>query len=113
VRAFYYLKDRVWQKVQGWMEQCLSAGGKEVLIKAVTQATPMYSMSCFRLPRGLCKHIDSLLCDFWCGSKEGKRKTFWVAWDDMSMSKGSDALDFRNIELFNLALLAHHVWCIV
>lgn len=26
--AFKYLKDRVWQKVQGWMEQCLSAGVK-------------------------------------------------------------------------------------
>jgi hypothetical protein len=27
------LKDRVWRKVQGWMEQSLSVGGKEVLIK--------------------------------------------------------------------------------
>jgi hypothetical protein len=33
--AFTYLKDRVWRKVQGWMEQSLSAGGKGVLIKAV------------------------------------------------------------------------------
>jgi hypothetical protein len=33
--AFTHLKDRVWQKVQGWMERSLSAGGKEVLIKAI------------------------------------------------------------------------------
>jgi len=33
--AFNYLKDKVWKRVQGWMEQSLSAGGKEVLIKAV------------------------------------------------------------------------------
>ena len=26
--AFNYLKDRVWKRVQGWMEQSLSAGGK-------------------------------------------------------------------------------------
>ena len=77
--AFSYLKDRVWKKVQGWMEQSLSTGGKEVLIKAVAQAIPTYSMACFRLPRGLCKHIDSLLRDFWWGSKEGKRRTCWVA----------------------------------
>jgi hypothetical protein len=63
--AFEYLKDRMWKKVQGWMEQILSAGSKEVLIKAVAQAVPTYSMSCFRLTRGLCQHMDSLLCSFW------------------------------------------------
>jgi hypothetical protein len=88
------------------MEQCLSARGKEMLIKAVTQAILTYSMACFYLPRGLCKHIDGLLHDFLWGSKEGKRKTCWVAWDDMLMQKGLGGLSFRNIELFNLALLA-------
>ena len=33
--AFKYLKDKVWNKIQGWIEQTLSAGGKEVLIKSV------------------------------------------------------------------------------
>jgi hypothetical protein len=33
--AFKYLKDRIWKWIQGWIEQCLSAGGKDVLIKLV------------------------------------------------------------------------------
>jgi hypothetical protein len=52
--VFKYLKDRVWNKIQGWLEKTLSVGGKEVLIKAVVQAVPTYTMGCFRLPRGLC-----------------------------------------------------------
>jgi hypothetical protein len=40
--AFRYLKDRVWKRVQGWMEQALSASDKEVLIKAVAQAVLMF-----------------------------------------------------------------------
>ena len=63
--AFKYLKDRVWKRVQGWMEQSLSAGGKEVLIKAVAQAIPTYSMSCFKLPRGLCEHLNGIMRGFW------------------------------------------------
>ena len=62
--SFKYLKDRIWKRVQGWMEKCLSAGGKEVLIKSVAQAIPTYSMACFKLPRGLCEHINSLIRKF-------------------------------------------------
>jgi hypothetical protein len=73
--AFKYIKDRVWKRVQGWMEMLLSAAGNEVLIKAEAQVILTYSMSCFRLPWGLCHHINSLLRNFWWGSKDGKRKT--------------------------------------
>jgi hypothetical protein len=99
----------VWKRVQGWMEQSLSSGGKEVLIKAVAQAIPTYSMACFRLPRGLCQHIDGLLRSFWWGSKEGKRRTCWVAWE-MTKPKYLGGLGFRDIELFNLALLTRQAW---
>lgn len=72
--TFKYLRDRVWEKIKGWMEKILSAAGKEVLIKSVAQAIPVFSMSCFRLPRGLCENIMSIIRQIWWGSKQGKRK---------------------------------------
>ena len=62
--VFKYLRDRVWEKVKGWMQKLLSAAGKEILIKSVAQAIPVFSMVCFRLPRGLCDNITSIIRQF-------------------------------------------------
>jgi hypothetical protein len=32
-KAFAYLKDKIWKRIQGWMEKLLAKLGKEVLIK--------------------------------------------------------------------------------
>jgi hypothetical protein len=68
--TFKFLCDRVWSKVKGWLHKILSTGGKEVLIKLVAQAIPLFSIACIRLPRGLCEHINSLIRQFWWGIKK-------------------------------------------
>jgi hypothetical protein len=92
------------------LERLLSSGGKEVLIKSVAQAMPIFSMACFKLPRGLCLHINSMLSKFWWGSREGERRTCWVAWWEICKPKLLGGLGFRDIELFNLSILARQGW---
>jgi hypothetical protein len=41
-----------------------SLGGKGILIKSVAQAIPTFSISCFKLSRGLCEHINAMLRKF-------------------------------------------------
>ena len=45
--TFSFLKDRVWKKLQGWKCMLLSRAGKEILIKAMAQSIPTYTMSVF------------------------------------------------------------------
>ena len=45
----------------------LSRAGKEILIMAVTQSIPIYTMSVFQLPLKLCDELDVLCAKFWWG----------------------------------------------
>lgn len=81
-------------------------GGKKNLIKAITQAIPTYTMSCFRLPSNLCEEINRNYAMFWWGSSSKAKKIHWRKWSDLCLRKESSGMGFREISLFNQAILA-------
>ncbi|PNX71213.1 ribonuclease H [Trifolium pratense] len=109
-QIFNYIKDRVWKKLKGWKEKNLSYAGRGTLLKAVIQAIPTYIMSCFLLPKGLCKQIESMTSNFWWGSNTDKKKLHWINWKKMCKNKTQGGYGFRNTCMFNEALLAKQGW---
>jgi hypothetical protein len=69
-QAFKNIKERIWGRLNDWKLKFLSQAGKEILLKAVIQAIPTYSMSIFLLPKGLCAKINSMMQKFWWGHQE-------------------------------------------
>lgn len=105
-QTFSYLKDKVWKRVQGWKEKLLSRAGKDVLIKAIAQAIPTYAMSCFDLTKTLCDDIETMICRFWWAQQDNENKMHWLSWKRLCKRKEKCGLGFRDLHLFNLAMLA-------
>ena len=69
-----YIYDRLKDRLSGYFARLLSQGGKEVLLKAVALAMPVYAMSCFKLTKISCENLTQAMAAFWWDSLEHKRK---------------------------------------
>jgi hypothetical protein len=106
---FKTIKERLIQKYNNWVERNMSSGAKDVMIKAVAQAIPTYTMGVFKLPATLCKELMQLTRYFFGG--EGGCQTQKGPLDCMGhiaalQEYGAGGMGFRDLKLFNQALLA-------
>lgn len=64
VQGLCWLKENVLGKLEGWKRNLLNSAGKEVLIKAVVQAIPSYTMAILQLPKTFCASLTSAVARF-------------------------------------------------
>ena len=102
VSTFKELQERVTKRVMGWKEKHISKAGKEVLIKMVAQAIPIYSMSLFKIPKTICDGVNSALSKYWWGQTWNEKKMHWINWGKLCGSKKKGGMGFSRYPCFQL-----------
>ena len=96
-RIFDQIREKVWAKLQLWRGRMFSVGGREILIKAVAQATSTYAMSVFKIPITLCNNLQSLIARFLWNRGSDDRKIHWIRWEKLTRAKLKGGIGFQDM----------------
>ncbi|GKA50704.1 RNA-directed DNA polymerase, eukaryota [Tanacetum coccineum] len=94
----------------------LSVGGRLALLKSVLGATPLFTMSIFKAPKGVLHEMESIRSNFFNGVDPSKRKITWVAWDKVLAVTPPDGAWTEHVAIYGSSLESHSVnfpstWC--
>ena len=108
-----FVKDKLEARVCGWKSKCLSWMGA-TLIKTVAQASPIYGMSAFKFPKGLCEDLNAIVRKFWWNPKKEDNRFYTpMTWSNLCRPLSDGGLGFRPFESFNEAMIAKLAWWVL
>jgi len=67
-------------------------------------------MSCFMIPKDTCWKMRAMISNYWWGSHADSRRIHWQRWELLTRPKPLGGMGFRDLNLFNLAMLGNQGW---
>nr|GEV17392.1 putative ribonuclease H-like domain-containing protein [Tanacetum cinerariifolium] len=109
-KAWDDIVTKLRSRLSKWKVKTLSIGGRLTLLKSVLGASPLYSMSIFKAPKGVLKELEAVRRQFFYGADHLNNKITWAAWNKILASKQKGGLGVSSFHALNRALLLKWVW---
>ncbi|GJS31327.1 RNA-directed DNA polymerase, eukaryota [Tanacetum coccineum] len=109
-QAWQEIVDRVKSKLSIWKMKMLSIGGRLTLVKSVLGSLPIYNFSLFKVPMCVLNELEGIRRKFFNGHEQDSRRSTWVKWNKVLMSKDRGGLGVSSLYAINRGLLIKWVW---
>nr|GEU38861.1 putative ribonuclease H protein At1g65750 family [Tanacetum cinerariifolium] len=110
IKAWENIIIKLKSRLSKWKVKTLSVGGRLTLLKFVLGASPIYSMSIFKVPRGMLKTMEAIRSRFFNGIGQEDAKITWISWNKVLASKKRGGLGVSSFFALNRAYLLKWVW---
>ena len=99
------VEERVRKKLALWKRHYISKGGGVALSKSTLSNLPIYTLSLFRIPKGVKSRLEKTQWDFLWGGGNLDTKIHLVNWETVCTSKKGGGLGIRSLLNLNKSLL--------
>ncbi|KAJ9536430.1 hypothetical protein OSB04_un000388 [Centaurea solstitialis] len=104
---------RVKQRVQNWKMKALSFGGRRQLVISVLQSLQLYWMAVFVFPSSVLHELEGIFRSFLWSQGETVQGKCRIAWNVLCCPRECGGLGFKNLSIWNRALIAKNMWDIL
>ena len=99
------MEERFRKKLALWKRQYISKEGRLTLIKSTLTNLPMYTMSLFRIPKGVKSRLEKIQPNFLWGGGNLERKIHLVNWSFVCTRKERGGLGVLSLVKLDKSLL--------
>nr|GEV18059.1 RNA-directed DNA polymerase, eukaryota [Tanacetum cinerariifolium] len=110
IQSWKEVEDILVKRLLKWKMKSLSIGGRLTLLKPVLGSIPIYHMSIFKVPLKVLQGMESLRSIFFNGVDSGSKKSIWIKWNKVLVSKEKGGLGVSSLYALNRAILLKWVW---